>query len=147
MLDLRDWLRPAVESELDWQVVLWAVGGHHPAYDRPSPPRLFVEGGGRALAVHTGHRDFASCLDFLRQSFALSAAPTLPDQTWLLVGPENVFDRIFGWYKKASADFASMSDDDHRFVAAVKNCLVGADVAGSALPRAKLRTTRETLGS
>ena len=132
MLELRDWLRPAVESDLDWQVVLWAVGGHHPAYGRPSPPRLFVEGGGCTLAVHTGHRDFASCLDFLRQSFDLVAAPTLSDQSWPLVGPENVFARIFGWYKKASADFETMSDGDRRFVAAVKDCLVGADVAGSA---------------
>ena len=135
MLDLRDWLRPAVESELDWQVVLWAVGGHHPAYGRPSPPRLFVEGAGRTLAVHTGHPDFASCLDFLRQSFNLTAAPMLADKTWPLVGPENVFARIFGWYKQASAGFEAMSDSDRRFVAAVKNCLVGADVAGSALPR------------
>ena len=135
MLDLRDWLRPAVEGELDWQVVLWAVGGHHPAYGRPSPPRLFVEGGGRTLAVHTGHRDFASCLDFLRQSFDLTAPPTLADQNWWLVGPKNVFARIFDWHKKASADFEAMNDDDRRFVAAVKSCLIGADVAGSALPR------------
>src|SRR5207302_4916526 len=79
--------------------------------------------------------DFASCLDFLRQSFDLAVAPTLADQTWPLVGPENVFARIFGWYKKASAAFEAMSDGERRFVAAVKNCLVGADVAGSALPR------------
>jgi CRISPR-associated endonuclease/helicase Cas3 len=135
MLDLGDWLRPAVESEPDWEVVLWAVAGHHPAYGRPSPPRLFVEGGGRTLTVRTGHSDFTSCLEFLQDSFHLAPVPILADQNWPLVGPENVFARIFGWYKKASADFETMSDDDRRFVAAVKNCLVGADVAGSALPR------------
>lgn len=144
MLHLRDWLRPAVESELDWQIVLWAVGGHHPAYGRPSPPRLFVEGGGRTLTVYTGHRDFAACLDFLRRSFRLADAPMLIDQDWPLVGRENVFARIFGWYKKASADFEAISDEDRRFVAAVKSCLVSADVAGSALPREVKDDARDT---
>ena len=38
--ELGSWLRPAAGSDADWQVALWAVAGHHPAYGRPSPPRF-----------------------------------------------------------------------------------------------------------
>ncbi|HEX5270673.1 MAG TPA: CRISPR-associated helicase Cas3' [Gemmataceae bacterium] len=143
MLDLHDWLLPAVGGERDWQIALWAVGGHHPAYGRPSPPRLFVEGGGRTLTVCTGHPDFAACLDFLQRSFDLGPAPTLADQKWLLTGPDNVFEQLFRWYKSAAEIFNDLSLADRRFVAAVKNCLVGADVAGSALPHKLAEDARE----
>jgi CRISPR-associated endonuclease/helicase Cas3 len=143
MLDLRDWLQRAVESEAEWEIVLWAVGGHHPAYGRPSPPRLFVDGGGRTLTVRTGHPDFAACLDFLQRTFGLAVTPTLDGNPWPLVGRGNVFERIFDWYKKAMSRFQTMNENDRRFAAAVKGCLVGADVAGSALPREMAEAARD----
>nr|AHZ45660.1 CRISPR-associated helicase Cas3 [uncultured bacterium] len=133
--ELGGWLRPAAGDDVDWQVALWAVAGHHPAYGRPSPPRTPVEGGGRALTAFLGHDDFAACLGRLREWFGLGPPPALADRAWPLVGRDNVFDRIFRWFQAGTRVWAGMGGADRRLVAAVKDCLVAADVAGSALPR------------
>jgi CRISPR-associated endonuclease/helicase Cas3 len=133
---IREWLLPAVAvNEVDWQVGLWAIAGHHPAYGRPSPPRLFVDGSGQELEVFAQHPDFRSCLNFLSESFKLATPPEFSREVWPLVGPNNVFVRIFRWFQQGNRIWGSLKDQDRRFVAAVKNCLVAADVAGSALPR------------
>ncbi|MBW3600761.1 MAG: CRISPR-associated endonuclease Cas3'', partial [Planctomycetes bacterium] len=50
--ELRSWLLPAVENdEHDWRVVLWAVSGHHPAHDRPSPPLSAEQGAGNTARI------------------------------------------------------------------------------------------------
>jgi CRISPR-associated endonuclease/helicase Cas3 len=138
---LRDWLIPAVGgSELDWQIALWAVAGHHPAYDRPSPPRLFVVGGGKELVVWLGHEDFRACLGQFREWFGLDEPPKLGDVTYPLVGPGNAFSRIFDWYRAADVVWQAMKRDDPdsvKFVAAAKVATLCADVAGSALPRSE----------
>lgn len=136
---LRNWLLPAVEmNEIDWQIVLWVVSGHHPAYNRPSPPRLFVDGAGSEMQLLMGRDDFATCLKFIAEQFALGAPPPCSDQPLPLVGRENAFARIFHWYQEAKHvwdPIAEKDRDEKRFVAAAKYCLVAADVAGSALPK------------
>jgi len=143
---LREWLLPAVgRNEVDWQVALWAIAGHHPAYGRPSPPRLFVDGSGRELEVFTQHADFRSCLNFLTETFLLATPPELHQEAWPLVGPENVFARIFRWFQQANRAWKELNEEDRRLVAAVKNTLVAADVAGSALPREVADVKRRTV--
>jgi CRISPR-associated endonuclease/helicase Cas3 len=133
---LRDWLLPAVAgSETDWQIALWAVAGHHPAYDRPSPPRLFVEGGDKELTAYLGHEDFVKCLNQFKPWFNLANPPQLADHTYPLVGEGNAFARIFAWYREANELWKRTEQTDRLLVAAAKVAMLAADVAGSALPR------------
>jgi CRISPR-associated endonuclease/helicase Cas3 len=136
---LRRWLSPAVGSEVDWDIVQWAVAGHHPAYNRASPPQLTVDmdGAGTAIALLMDHEDFRHCLTWLDKTFSLEGA--IPDpqrQTRPLVGARNVFTWLAKWSREAAKAWANFTPDEKRFVAAVTNCLIAADVAGSALPRA-----------
>jgi CRISPR-associated endonuclease/helicase Cas3 len=132
-----DWLKPVVSgNEEDWQIVQWSVAGHHPAYNRPSPPRLFVDGAGRELKLFVRHPDFAECLRRLQRWFGLSNPPDLSIPNPVrLVGEGNAFSRIAGWYREAAGQFERFSAEQRRLVAAVKNTLIAADVAGSALPK------------
>lgn len=144
---LRDWLYPAVGADdTDWEIVLWAVAGHHPAYNRASPPRFFVDGGGRDLEVFLGHDDYKCCLKWLAETFHLSGPPEkLVSIKLPLAGAGNVFSAaIVPWFTRACACWEKLTHDDRRFVAAVKCCLIAGDVAGSALPReVRNKTERE----
>lgn len=131
---LREWLLPAVDgSESDLAIVEWAVGGHHPAYDRPSPPRTAQPGTGTTIQVLTESEDFSRCLEVVGVN---GPRPVLPASEWRLplVGAGNVFLRIGEWFRDARRTLP-LPDDERRFVAAIKNTLVAADVAGSAIPR------------
>jgi CRISPR-associated endonuclease/helicase Cas3 len=134
---VRTWLLSAVANDpRDWQIVLWAIAGHHPAYNRPSPPRLAVDGAGAELTLLLGHRDFGTCLQIVGQALGLiGPPPALTDVLLRLVGPENVFLRIAHRFQQAASAWGDYSEAERRLVAAAKNCLVAADVAGSALPR------------
>ncbi len=133
---LGPWLLPAIGDETDWQIMLWAVAGHHPAYHRPSPPRLFVDGAGHEIELLTGHRDFRCCLEWVGSIFGVNEPPPTPSKKLALAGSGNVFaTRIVPWFAGAKAQWDKLGDTDRRFVAAVKACLIGGDVAGSALPR------------
>lgn len=137
--NLRRWLLPALaDNETDFLITAWAITGHHPAYGRPSPPRLAVEGGGDQMQLFVRHPDFAATLAWLGDAFDLRAkrpeepcaAEALP-----LVGPRNAFHRIFEFYKRSMSCWRDLPNADRKFVAAVKNSLIAADVAGSALVR------------
>jgi CRISPR-associated endonuclease/helicase Cas3 len=136
-----DWLRPAIgDDPADWQIVCWAVAGHHPAYNRPSPPRLAMDGAGDTLHLLLDHPDFAECLQVVANALGLAGPPRFdPLDPLHLVGPKNVFASwIAGWYRSAAVEWERMQADSRyvRLTAAVKNGLIAADVAGSALPRA-----------
>jgi CRISPR-associated endonuclease/helicase Cas3 len=137
--EIREWLLPAVVNEEDWHLLSWAIAGHHPAYNRPSPPRLAVEGAGHQIKVLLNHRDFAACLDWLARVFDLGKPPRFDqDESLPLVGPGNVFATVIGpWHRSAAERWSALPphDPERRLVAAAKNCLIAADVAGSALPR------------
>lgn len=135
---LRNWLLPAVsENEIDLAIVEWAIGGHHPAYGRQSPPRrMEPRGEGDHLTVLTAHPDFSACLRILKDRFPVKDIPGL-QQSWMLplVGEGIAFVRIQNWHQESRQLWEQMPDQEKRLVAAVKVALVAADVAGSALPR------------
>jgi CRISPR-associated endonuclease/helicase Cas3 len=136
---LKDWLLPAVDrSELDFAIVEWAISGHHPAFGHASPPQSCPGGAGTKITVLTGHDDIGVILDWLRDTFRLSGQPRLSSQARALVGADNVFAQLAGWTKTARRNWDGMAGGigETRFVAAVKSCLIAADVAGSALPKA-----------
>lgn len=142
---LRDWLLPAVGgSDIDLAIVEWAVAGHHPAYNHASPPKEAPSGGacGPEFTAFAGHPDFASGLRWLQSTFKLTSPPICSDTTHELSGSECVFDELSGWSRAATRLWDKVKrTSDAKLVSAVKNSLIAADVAGSALPKAKPRDT------
>ncbi|MCS7269502.1 MAG: CRISPR-associated helicase Cas3' [Gemmataceae bacterium] len=135
---LRQWLLPAVGGcEIDFAIVEWAVAGHHPGYDRESPPRSCPDGAGTELTVLTGHPHFAVILNWLRDTFQLSPnTPVLSSIRYELTGTDSVFDQLKRWARQARLLWEQMTNPyEQRLVAAIKCSLIAADVAGSALPR------------
>jgi CRISPR-associated endonuclease/helicase Cas3 len=135
---LQDWLLPAVcRSETDFGIVEWAVTGHHPAHNHASPPKgPPPEGGaGAVLTLQMGHADFSSALTWLGTAFELGVPPTVTDEYCDLSVIGTTFKWFTTWAKEAQCVWRNWGTQERRFVAAVKNTLVAADVAGSALPR------------
>ena len=141
LTELRSWLLPAVGgSETDFAISEWAVAGHHPAHNHDSPPRSCPPGAGAEMRVHTDHADFAAILGWLKERFDLAAeSPFISDPRSVrpLVGTGDAFSELAAWSKAAQRIWEEKlkKSADRRLVAAVKNCLIAADVAGSALPR------------
>jgi CRISPR-associated endonuclease/helicase Cas3 len=136
MLRLRDWLLPAVGgTEPDFAVVQWAVTGHHPAHNHDSPPKNAPPGSGTELTIYTGHDDFKAALRWLETTFQLNTAPTRPNETSQLTGTKSVCAEIMGWVRDARRIWENLCSEDRKLTAAVKNALVAADIAGSALPK------------
>lgn len=137
--ELQDWLLPAISSDEDWQIVLWAVGGHHPAYRRESPPKSApLRGEGSHIELLMGHADFRGCLEWIKQAFRLPGPlPNMTDRKYPLAGSGNVFEKVIHpWRVRAQLLWNRLKQKEAGFVAAVKACLIAGDVAGSALPRA-----------
>jgi CRISPR-associated endonuclease/helicase Cas3 len=149
--ELRAWLLPAVcFDERDFAIVEWSVCGHHPAHNHASPPKGPPAEGGHGPEIHilTGHDDFTLILQWLRLGLGvdLGDAPTLTDRTRNLVGSNNVFAEIANWANAARREWETrFKGPEARLVAAAKNCLIAADVAGSALPK-KLPNDSECWG-
>lgn len=139
---LREWLVPAVGgSELDFAIVEWAVAGHHPAIDHASPPRSTPAFGALEPRIQllTDHPDFIVALEQLRTLFNLAPAPHAPASELALMGSENLFDGLGRWETKGQRRWGELrrTPTESRLVAAAKGCLIAADVAGSALPKAR----------
>lgn len=134
--ELREWLLPTVDGNTaDFAFVEWAVAGHHPASNHASPPRSAPNGSGPQITLHQGHSDFRSSLLWLAVEFELEQPPLFVDRTLELSTLGQVFPVITKWEKKAKQLWDNLPMGDQRLVAAVKNCLVAADIAGSALPK------------
>jgi CRISPR-associated endonuclease/helicase Cas3 len=128
---LRNWLLPEVGgSEIDFAIVEWAVAGHHPAHDHASPPRVCPGGAGVEIELYIAYSEFQDILRWLKVESSNLLTPKRQ-----LVGNDNVFAELVGWSKRARQRYDQLSANDKKLVAAVKNCLIAADVAGSALPR------------
>jgi CRISPR-associated endonuclease/helicase Cas3 len=135
---LQQWLLPALAgNESDFAIIEWAVAGHHPAADHPSPPRLCPPGAGCEISMLMGHPDYATALQWMKATFGLSNLPMLVDQRRNLFGSENVFGEFARWYRNAQQMWDKVKrSPDRMLVAAAKDCLIAADIGGSALPKA-----------
>lgn len=136
--ELKSWLMPTVTDESEFAFVEWAVSGHHPAHDHCSPPRNCPPGAGAELRLRTNEPDFTACLNWLGETFSLAGpVPRLVNTIWPLTGVGNPFSEIAVWFKAAQRRWDAMRKNAHyiKLLAAIKNCLIAADVAGSALPK------------
>jgi CRISPR-associated endonuclease/helicase Cas3 len=136
---LKPWLLAAVGGqEIDLAVAEWAVAGHHPAHNHDSPPKSCPPGAGTSVRLLLGHSDYRASLEWLRESFSLAPPPAMQSAERHLVGADSVFVDLSKWERAARRiwDEKLRSTADARLVAAVKSCLIAADVAGSVLPKA-----------
>lgn len=153
--ELRNWLSQSLPDpatrESDWLAALWAVTGHHPAFGRPVVPLVPQFGEGLSMQLLTSAPQFTEALNVIRDAINLPAAPSIGVRAIDLC---NVIETItsdmtrqgIAWRKMRD----STSDKGFRgFVAAVKNCVVAADIAGSALPpiNASDTTRRDLISS
>ena len=135
---LKQWLLPAVNGdETDFAIVQWAVGGHHPAYNRASPPRRREpRGEGDQISVSIQHPDFGECLRAIAKRLNLSE-PDANSEPWHLplIGEGLIFKRFEQWFCDAQVAWDDFTADERRLVGAIKLSVIAADVAASALPR------------
>jgi CRISPR-associated endonuclease/helicase Cas3 len=86
--------------------------------------------------VYTDHPDYQSALRWLSELFQLSLAVPAVSHTWSLVGASSIVYRIRKWHQAQTRLWQELRrTPERKLVAAVKACLIAADVAGSALPR------------
>ena len=128
---LKEWLSTALKEAEDLSFLLWAVAGHH----RKFPPDEPAAGTGIRLSLLLEHADFQRTLSVGAKWLRLNDPPTLTNLTWQLIGPTSPHQLLRRARRKAAAFWASCNDDKRRFLAAMKACLIAADVAGSALPK------------
>ncbi len=131
----RDWLLPAVGGSVeDWAIVRWCIAGHHPGYDRSVPPEL-AQGPVR-MRLPLNDDDMKAIIEWLGKAFGLNKPPKPMDRTIdLSVGADEALNDLYQRYYDDEDGYDNWPSDLRLFVAAAKDCLVAADVAGSALPR------------
>ncbi len=138
---LKPWLLPIVDGNAtDFAIVEWAVAGHHPAIHHPSPPRACPDGAGLEITFLLGHDDGPAILNWLAEIFfdAKLGRPPVPESvTHSLAEGQHVFIDIGQLWGRADRlwDRTIAGSDDRKLLAAVKNSLIAADIAGSALPK------------
>jgi len=134
---LEAWLSPVFnEIEIEKLSLYCAITGHHPAYNRPSPPLQATDGTGSEIKLYLRHPDFVKSLEFVAGAFALGKPPILQESRLsLLADPTSAFSRIQKFFMEAEATWEEIGAEEQRFIAAVKACLIAADAAGSTLPR------------
>lgn len=137
----RQWLRPAVSDDIDLDIALWAITGHHPAYGRASPPERADGGAGSQMVLLMDHGDFEECLHVISSALALADAPAHAQETIAIAGViNNVFVSLRRDFLRSRQLWTTLPDQLKLVTAAAKVCLMAADLAGSALPRAGKET-------
>lgn len=154
------------DTPRDFSFVEWAIVGHHPAPNHASPPRDCPPGAGVEIEFLMGEPEFEAALEFLRSAFSLTKAPQFANTKRNLVGADNVFVEFASWSRASQRIWDEVRSQsvsvenasprvvptshgasslhrnrtgirsDRQLVAAIKNCLIAADIAGSVLPKA-----------
>lgn len=130
---LREWLAISLQDADTLNFVLWAAAGHH----RKFPPSSPSPGTGRRISLFLGHQDFRRTLIIGARRLGLDDPPLLSDCDWRLTGGDSPSRRLNQLALRAAAYWDTCSDEQRRFLAVVKACVIAADVAGSALPKEK----------
>ncbi len=135
--DMSSWVKSCLDSataEIDWHIILWAITGHHPAYGREIP-RSQAQGTSDAIELYLSHPDYLECLDIVARCLGKSRCPILPASRTVSAN-QDVLAAIREWPSTSTIFWRAWQRDPVivALVAAVKNSLVAADVAGSALP-------------
>ena len=127
------WVRQ--RNDIDWDVVLAAVGSHHLKFsDQSFAPD---DGQGTAVRVRVDHDDFRGALVTLAADrLGLSDKPTFPSQRyWGFADDGATFDPTELREGLKDGRLRRLRDRDARMLNAVRAALIAADAAGSGLPR------------
>jgi CRISPR-associated endonuclease/helicase Cas3 len=135
--DMSSWVKSCLDSataEIDWYIILWAITGHHPAYGREIP-RSQAQGSSDAIELYLSHPDYLECLDIVAECLGKSSCPIRPASRTVSTN-QDVLAAIRESPSTSTIFWRAWQRDPVivALVAAVKNSLVAADVAGSALP-------------
>jgi CRISPR-associated endonuclease/helicase Cas3 len=129
--EIRAWVRPALAAPHSTELVLWAVAGHH----RKFPPDAAPHGAGASLRVFLEHDDFRRTLELGTRDLGLGPPPVFtaghPLARLRLTDPGGAFDELRAARREAESLMAALPDQERRYLAALKACLICADVAGS----------------
>lgn len=123
---LRAWLAGVLGDNDSVELVLWAIAGHH----RKFPP----DGDEHRPEIHVflSHRNFRETLDWGAGQMGLPAPPELAGDT-LRFAPRR--ESVIREFKEAQVEandrMRKLNGDERRYLALLKACLIGADVAGS----------------
>ncbi len=128
---LEKWLSDFLEEPRDLSFLLWAAAGHH----RKFPPGEAGHGTGIRLKLFLGHQDFHRTLTVGAKMLELGEPPVLSDISWKLIGMKSPYRRLKEIELQAKGFWKSCTDEERRFLAITKACVIAADVAGSAIPR------------
>jgi len=134
---LREWLATSLLDANTLNFFLWAAAGHH----RKFPPSDPAQGTGTSMSLFLGHQDFRRTLIIGAQRLGLGNPPLLSDCDWRLTGGDSPSRRLNQLALRAAAYWDTCSDEQRRFLAVLKACVIAADVAGSALPKEEEKIT------
>lgn len=124
---IRGWIDRAIGDADSVSLVLWAIAGHHRKFPPPDPD----PSAGAELCVFASHPSFRETLTWGAQRLRLAAPPELLDSTLRFTRRESVLREFEDAHSEAEALMRRLSKDEKRYLALLKACLIGADVAGS----------------
>ncbi len=128
-----DSLEPTTRA-IDWEIICWSITGHHPAFGRQSMP-VKPNGSNDSIDLYLGESDFQECLKTIAQAAGIPE-PNFVISNRRISAIEDVIARHNDLLSDDAIAWSGFRNDATivGLLAAVKNCLVAADVAGSALP-------------
>jgi len=124
--DFRRWIGLGIGEASSVDLVLWAIAGHHRKFPPPDPGDAGAE-----LRVFLAHPDFLATLAWGGEALGLEPPSGLPDQILRFTNRENVLRDFEDAQVEADAVMRRLSGEEKRYLALLKACLIGADVAGS----------------
>lgn len=131
---LADWLRQAVATDEDYVTALLAAVGHH----RKFAARAVAaddSGAGSEIRLLVDHADFAQTLTNAKRSLSIAAdQPAFDEPIAILASRRDRPRRRLRSWELESEEIARRGEP---FLAVAKALVLAADVAGSALPRAR----------
>ncbi len=125
---MRSWLHCAIGDATAVELVLWAIAGHH----RKFPPEDVCA---EPMEVYLGHDDFHATLEWGADRLGLPRPPRMDDATIRFTPSRESVIREFQTARVEADRLLKVMKRDRpeevRYVAALKACLIAADVAGS----------------
>jgi CRISPR-associated endonuclease/helicase Cas3 len=144
--EMQPWITesiPLETREIDWAICLWAITGHHPAYNR-SRPQKRPDGTEDLILFHCSHGDFTECLHAVSEIVGSKSMPAWNQD--MRLSADDVYDSILDAHYDDSTLWEMMKNDHvaKSLLACVKNTLVASDVAGSSFPLQNSLENEET---
>lgn len=125
--DFDEWLEPVWQKVPSWgkAAVVFTVAGHHLKCPDPQKERP-----GTKITLFRSHKDFMQTLEIGMERFSLDPVPILEDKTYSLLR-RGLGTRVRMYITNlAKEDF---SQEEKKWIAALKTTFLSADLAGSAL--------------